>query len=376
MLLNIVVSLTSTAYRYFAWLSLVLCTVLQSIAQPDTLKIDIIRNGKTDSLRSISTAPSLRIPVARNGKIDTINAIDFKNVFLYDSIAPIKDPLILPNKKRIWTIAALHAGLYTGSMIVLNKAWYADYPRSSFQTFNDWNEWLQIDKIGHAWSAYQLSRASMASWKWAGLPHNKQVWLGGMMGFAFQTVIEIQDGFSAEWGWSWGDIAANTLGSAILIGQELGWKEQRINFKFGFHRMQYNDATLNQRSDDLFGSSLPERMLKDYNGQTYWLSANLKSFFKQSNLPPWLNIAVGFGATGMFGATENIWTDENTGISYNRSDISRDRQFYIAPDIDFTKIKTHSRFLKSVFFCLNAFKMPAPTLVFSKGKMRVHGFYF
>src|SRR3712207_8632374 len=37
-------------------------------------------------------------------------------------------------------------------------------------------------------------------------------------------------------------------------------------------------SDLNMRANDLYGSSFAERMIKDYNGQTYWLSANLKSF--------------------------------------------------------------------------------------------------
>jgi hypothetical protein len=35
---------------------------------------------------------------------------------------------------------------------------------------------------------------------------------------------------------------------------------------------------------DVLGSNL-ERTIKDYNGQTYWLSVNLHSFFKQSKIP-------------------------------------------------------------------------------------------
>jgi len=281
-----------------------------------------------------------------------------------------------PNQSRVWTVAGLHAGLYTGALIVLNEAWYKDYPKESFHTFNDAGEWLQVDKVGHAWSAYQLSRASMASWKWAGLSRKQQIWYGGLSGAAFQTAIELLDAHSAEWGWSWGDFAANITGSALLIGQELGWKEQRLSFKFSFHQMIYEDPMLNQRSDELFGSSFPERMLKDYNGQTYWLSANLKSFFKQSNIPAWLNISIGYGANGMFGGYDNIWTDPTTGIEYNRTDIPRVRQWYLAPDIDFTRIKTNSKFMRSVLFCLNAFKLPAPALVFSNGKFTVQGFYF
>jgi uncharacterized protein YfiM (DUF2279 family) len=306
---------------------------------------------------------TMEVEVIRTGELDTINAT------ASDSIAP-------PNKKRVWTVAGLHVGLYAGTLLALNQAWYADYPKESFHTFDDSKEWLQVDKVGHAWSAYQLSRASMASWKWAGLNHKQQVWLGGLSGATFQTVIEVLDGFSAEWGWSWTDIAANFAGSGLLIGQELGWKDQRISFKFSFHQMNYSDPMLNERSDDLFGASAPERMLKDYNGQTYWLSANLKSFLPKSRLPRWLNIAVGYGATGMFGGTENIWTDEETGITYNRTDIPRHREWYLAPDVDFTRIKTSSKFLKSVFFCLNAFKLPAPALVLSNGKLVVQGIYF
>ena len=42
-------------------------------------------------------------------------------------------------------------------------------------------------------------------------------------------------------------------------------------------------------------------MLKDYNAQTYWFSANLKSFFPEIKFTAWLNVAVGYGAEGMFG---------------------------------------------------------------------------
>jgi uncharacterized protein YfiM (DUF2279 family) len=342
---------------------------------PGIYTIQAIRLGALAALIALSLISqnagaqedTLNVEVVRNAVLDTVTT----TVKKVDSAATTG-----PNKKRVWTVAALHAGLYAGSMLALSQAWYADYPKSSFHTFDDSKEWLQVDKVGHTWTAYQISRASMASWKWAGLSRKQQIWWGGLSGAAFQTVIEVLDGFSAEWGWSWSDFAANVAGSGLLIGQELGWKEQRVSFKFSFHIMSYSDPMLNERSDDLFGSSFPERMLKDYNGQAYWLSANLKSFFKQSKIPAWLNVAVGYGGTGMFGGTENIWTDEETGITYDRTDIPRQRQWYLAPDIDFTRIKTNSKFVRSVLFCLNAFKMPAPALVLSDGKLVVHGFYF
>ena len=116
--------------------------------------------------------------------------------------------------------------------------------------------------------------------------------------------------------------------------------------------------------------SLPERILKDYNGQTYWASFNLKSFFKESNLPTWLNIAVGYGADGLWGGFENKAFDESGNVTFNRMDIQRHRQWYLSPDIDFTKIKTNKKLLKTLLIGLNAIKIPAPALYVQQWKVK------
>ncbi|HQW43274.1 MAG: DUF2279 domain-containing protein [Chitinophagaceae bacterium] len=279
-------------------------------------------------------------------------------------------------KKRIWLVAGGNVVAYSTTMIGLYSAWYKDYPQSGFHSFNDWPEWKQVDKVGHFYSAYIESRASMELWRWTGIERKKRIWIGGMSGAFYQTVIEVLDGFSAEWGWSWADFGANILGSGALVAQEFAWDEQRIKFKFSFHNKNYNDPSLNKRSDILFGKSTPERLIKDYNGQTYWASANLKSFFPKSKLPPWLSLSLGYGAEGLFGGTENIGKDGNGNIIFNRPDIKRYRQWYLAPDIDLSKIKTNSKALKFFLTFLSAFKFPAPALEFSKGKFKAHLLYF
>lgn len=282
-----------------------------------------------------------------------------------------------PKSARLYTNSALHVAAYTGTLLVLNQAWYKDYPKQRFHTFNDSKEWKQVDKVGHGWTAYSLSRASYSSWKWAGVGEKKAAWLGAASGFAFLSAIEILDGHSAEWGWSWSDMAANTLGSGLFLAQQLGWQEQRIHLKFSFHGMSYTDPQLELRSNALFGKSWYERMLKDYNGQTYWLSANLKSFAKNSRLPEWLNLSVGYGAGGLYGGFENVAKDANGNISFDRRDIPRVRQFYLSPDIDFTRIKTNKKWVRTMLYCLNAFKMPAPAVMMnSRGKFRAYWMYF
>jgi Predicted periplasmic lipoprotein (DUF2279) len=286
--------------------------------------------------------------------------------------------ILTPKQKRQrqFLITGANVAVYGGSLIALNNAWYKDYKKTSFHTFNDSKEWLQMDKIGHAWGAYTGARGSTGLWTWTGLPHQKAVWLGGLSSFAYLTTIEFFDAYSAKWGWSWSDIGANIIGSGLFMGQEFLWKEQRIQFKFSFHTNSYRDQQLRQRADDLFGKPWYERMLKDYNAQTYWLSGNIKSFFPESNWPVWLNAAVGYGADGMFGGFENKW-QADVGDAVTRDDIPRKRQFYLAPDFDFTKIKTKSKLLKTTFTFLNAFKFPTPALMIdSKGKFKAYALYF
>ena len=278
--------------------------------------------------------------------------------------------------RRVKIIAATNVIGYGGAMVGLYSAWYKNYPQSKFHTFNDIPEWQQIDKVGHAFSAYAESMASMELWRWTGISRKKQIWLGGMSGAFYQTVIEVLDGFGAEWGWSWGDVGANFLGSGMLVAQELTWDEQRIQFKFSFHRKNYNDPELNKRSDNIFGKSTAERFLKDYNGQTYWLSANVDSFCPESKWPKWLSVAVDTGAEGMFGAFDNVGKDDNGIVNFKRPDIKRYRQWYLAPDIDLTKIKTNKKGLKFAFRMLNFIKIPMPTLEYGNGSFKVRAIGF
>ena len=280
------------------------------------------------------------------------------------------------NKKRIRLVAAANIVAYGGLLIGLNAEWYAKYPRSRFHFFNDDAEWLQVDKVGHMYSAYTESRASMEAWRWAGLPGKERIWLGGLSGVAYQSIIEVLDGFSSQYGFSPGDFTANIIGSGIFTAQEFAWNDQRIKFKFSFHRKNYGEADLNKRADAIYGSTEIERFIKDYNAQNYWLSANVCSFFPNSKLPRWLSFSVGYGAEGMFGARSNVAYDANGNVTFNRSDIKRYRQWYLSPDVDFSKIRTNKKGLKILFAVLDAFKFPAPTLEYSNGSFKGHWIVF
>ncbi len=295
--------------------------------------------------------------------------------FSFQSISQEKDSACFfckaqtPNKKRITTVAAGEAVLYGTSLVGLNELWYKGYPRSSFHTFDDNKEWLQMDKAGHAITSYYIGVIGIDLMKWTGVKDNRALWYGGMLGTVYQSSIEILDGFSSQWGFSWGDLAANTFGSAAAVSQELLWKEQRIILKYSFHTTEYSAYR-----PGLLGKSLAEKMLKDYNGQTYWLSGNIASFIKKENrFPKWINVAIGYGANGMIGGKSNPAVDDN-GNPYPH--FERQRQYYFALDADLSKIKTNMRWFKTITKTFGFIKIPAPALSITGSKINFHPLYF
>lgn len=283
-----------------------------------------------------------------------------------NSIENFLKPSDTLNKKRLKTLVISEVAIGSATLIGLNQIWYADYPRSNFHFINDNAEWLQMDKVGHVFSSYHLGSFGANALKWSGASRKSQLIYGSTLGLAFMTTVEFFDGYSANWGASLGDVAANISGTALYVSQELLWKEQRIVPKFSFHTTPYSSARPN-----VLGSSVPEQILKDYNGQTYWLSANIHSFAKSSKIPKWLNVAVGYGAEGMI--TGN---DEFTNMIF-LPESERYRQFYLSLDVDLTKIETKSHFVKTILTIFNSIKIPAPTFeIRGSGGTKLHLIYF
>ncbi len=291
-----------------------------------------------------------------------LGSVDCLSQSKLDLFLKPSDSLNIPRRNAV---VITEASLGTLTLVGLDQLWYADFPRTKFRTIDDSDEWLQMDKYGHVFSAYQLGRIGANTLAWSGVSKDDQLIYGATLGLGFLTAVEIFDGFSAEWGFSWSDMAANGLGAGLYVGQELLWDEQRISLKYSFHQTRFAE----QRPDKL-GDGLLEEMLKDYNGQTYWLSANVHSFFKSSKIPKWINVAVGFGADGML-------TGRNEIVDNFMTSQSRQRQFYLSLDVDFTRIQTGSKFLRTLFDVLNVIKVPFPALEFnSKNGLKLHYIYF
>ncbi|UYW01433.1 YfiM family protein [Flavobacterium agricola] len=289
----------------------------------------------------------------------------FFSVFSYaQTEEPEKSSFFKPsdtlNVKRKNGLLIAESALFLTSFVVLDKQWYNGNEKTSFHFTSKSNEFGLMDKIGHGFSSYKITRLTAKAFYWSGESEKKQLIYGAAFGLGATTGKEILDGFTKEWGWSWYNFGANFVGTGLYVGQELLWKEQRIQPKFSYNNSKSKGVVTNT-----MGSGYLDRVLKNYDGQTYWLSFNVNSFAKTDYIPNWLNFSVGYGVDGyLHNADATILP-------------TRSKSLYLSLDVDLTKIKTKSHFVNTLLVLFNSVKIPAPTLeINSKKGTFGHYMYF
>src|SRR5512140_1138178 len=149
---------------------------------------------------------------------------------------------------------------------------------------------------------------------WANVEREPALIWGAAGSSLFQTYIEIEDGFSAYWGFDRVDFAADLLGAWYPVVQEYVPFLQNLNMKFSYLPKNQGEP-----------SSIPGQVytvFDDYEGQTFWLSLNVKNVLPKAVgefWPSWLALAVGMSV---------------------RDNSSPDRYlvWYLAPDLDMRHI--------------------------------------
>ncbi len=288
----------------------------------------------------------------------------FRFVTAQNDLNSFLQPSPINNNARFSGVLVGTSIIYAVSMSLLYKTWYKKFSKTRFHFFNDNAEWFQMDKLGHSATAYNVAYGCYNLFRWSG-KNNVQATCGGAtVAMIFLTSIEVFDGFSEAWGFSWGDMAANIAGAGLFAGQQIAFGEQKITLKIGWRKSIYA-----YYRPDLLGESTAQRLLKDYNSQQIWLSCNIASVLPVGkDFPKWLNIAAGQGVTGLLGGRENPVLKDQNG---NDLQFDRYRQWYIGTDIDFTRIPTNSVLLKPGLELLNIVKIPSPSFEFSRNhKMR------
>jgi len=275
-----------------------------------------------------------------------------------------KSPSIYQNATKLDTnrikwVNRISLGGYALSALYLGTVWYANEELSHFHFFDDSREWQQMDKVGHALGGYHASKWMISLYRWSGQEKKKALIKGGLYGFLAMSSIEVFDGFGKKWGASVYDVGANFVGSGLAVMNQHLWNENRIQLKVSYWPSEY---TGKEAYEDLFGTNPAEWLVKDYNGQTLWMSVRVHSFLPESRFkqiyPQWLNLAVGYGAEGMIGGYHEDPWDEIREREY--------RQLYLSLDIDLSNIPTRSGFLKTLLNVASIIRIPLPAIQFDQ----------
>ena len=258
------------------------------------------------------------------------------------------DSLNIPRRNFVIATEGL---VFAVGILQLNKIFESGNYNSGCSIVLDNSESLQIDKSVHAFTSYQIGNTFYNLFNWSGVSKKNKLIFGAGMGFAFLSTVEVIDGFSKNHDASVGDIIANASGTSLFVFQDILWKEQRIVPKISLHSNRFMSSNM---------KLVKSQVESDFNDETFWLSFNLNSFFRNSRIPKCLNIALGYGV-------------EKVGVL----DSNPYSQIYLSFDVDLTRIQTKSHFLKTVFSVFNCIKVPAPTLEFSRNsQLKGYFIYF
>lgn len=185
-----------------------------------------------------------------------------------------------------WRIAAVGTASAGAGLAVLEtqrRRWWADR-NPSFRIMNDWDYVRWADKAGHVYSTSFFARFYRASFRWAGVPEDQAPLWGGVAAWTQMFYYEVLDGFGPQWGFSPGDLAANTVGAGLTTAQAYVPALNAFTVKASYWPSGWEGKNFTD----------------DYAGQTFWLTANPhllapEGAFKDA-LPEWLNLTVGYAA--------------------------------------------------------------------------------
>jgi hypothetical protein len=237
--------------------------------------------------------------------------------------------------------------------IYQSNGWWKDN-RAPFHFQEDLNYGMWVDKIGHFYGATALTFMFSKAFQWANLSDRSSLWLGAGGAIAFQTYIEIEDGFS-KWGFDRVDFAADVAGALYPVAQHYSPFLQNFNFKFSYH-----PSALLDNPGGIGFRGQKHLFFDDYEGQTLWMSVRVNGLLPKSVeplWPDWLCIAVGYGAR----------------------DIASPAPYpvvILSFDYDMTKIIPEtSDFLRTLGQAVNFIHLPAPAVRISPHAIW-YGLYF
>ncbi len=291
-------------------------------------------------------AIALLVPAVLAAQTDSSGARSGHNGVIADSAVPAG-----VNGCRLAIVGAVTAAGVTGIHIYQQNAWWKG-SRGKFHFEEDLIYAKNVDKIGHLYGANLLTFVFSRSLQWADVPDRSALIWGAVGSTLFQTYVEVEDGFSKDWGFDRVDFAGDVVGAWYPVAQEFVPALRDFNFKFSY-------LPKNAGEPGAFPGQT-HTIFDDYEGQTLWLSISVHNLLPRpvdTVWPAWLCLAAGVAV--------------KDNLSPNRYLV-----FYLAPDLDMREIiPSDTWFLKTLGEALNFIHFPTPAVRFAP-KVVWYGLYF
>jgi hypothetical protein len=259
----------------------------------------------------------------------------------------VRSPEIHDNNNRI---SLTRLGIVSGASLTIlggiyyrmKTAWWNDGD-SHFRFYYDYTYTDNVDKIGHVYGAILFAECFGVGLRWAGFNEESSLLYGGVFSTIVYTGIELKDGFAPGWGFDPLDLGSSVVGAFYPFAQKKIPFLKNFNFKYSYfpsHSIYYRNMNQQSLNNQFFND--------DYEGQTFWLSADIKSLLPDkinSFIPDFLNIACG------------------VSVEHLDNEANKHRVLIISPDLDLIKLfNPESGFLKELLHLLNYIHIPLPAI--------------
>ncbi len=238
---------------------------------------------------------------------------------------------------RLALVGGISAGSFVLGHVVFTDLWWKGEQSSfHFNWQDDWNYALGADKFGHAITPYIATDLYRQAFEWTGMETQESVWWAGGVISLYTTYIEVRDGFSKEWGFSWGDFAANNIGIAWRVVEVYEPWLNNVRWKISYW------------PSEAFKSGAYSSIVDDYESTYHWASLNVNAILPESWEPWWpdfFNIAVGHSVQGVVALDGSGKQEIYLGLDWNTEGLPGDGAFW--------------NWLKRT---LNYYHLPAPTV--------------
>jgi hypothetical protein len=231
-------------------------------------------------------------------------------------------------------------GFIYGHVLQSNLWWKGEESSFHFDWDRDWKYALGSDKFGHAYFPYLMSNIYRQAFIWIGFDSLSSTYYSSGLAMTYQTYIEIRDGFSKEWGFSWGDFGADLIGTGYPLLQ------QHVPILRAF------SPKISYYPSDAFRAGAHKAIIDDYESTYDWLSIDVHELLPKEwrkYYPAFVNIALGHSVKGL---------DRPDGGHH---------ELYIALDWNLDALPDGGWFWNLMKLNINFYHLPSPAVRISPG---------